>query len=159
MGKRGRKLRFLGKILFVLYIGFIIYFLIFSEWYGRGMMQEYRYNLVLFKEIRRFWEYREQLGWYAVFTNLSGNVLIFLPFGFFLPMASRYRSFFPAVFYSFALSFCVETFQLLSRVGSFDVDDMLLNTLGGALGYIVFSICAAVRRKHGVKNKKRENRR
>lgn len=155
MSKKGRRLRFLGKILFVLYIGFIIYFLLFSEWYGRGMMQEYRYNLVLFKEIKRFWEYREQLGWYAVFTNLFGNVLIFLPFGFFLPMASRYRSFFSAVFYSFALSFCVETFQLLSRVGSFDVDDLVLNTLGGALGYIVFSICAATRRKYGVKKKKR----
>lgn len=118
-------------------------------------MQEYRYNLVLFKEIKRFWEYREQLGWYAVFTNLFGNVLIFVPFGFFLPMASRYRSFLSAVFYSFGLSFCVETFQLLSKVGSFDVDDMLLNTLGGALGYIVFSICAVTRRKYGVKKKKR----
>lgn len=147
MYRRGKRLRILGKILFVLYIGFIIYFLLFSEWYGRsGVMQEYRYNLVLFKEINRFWQYRQQLGWYAVFTNLFGNVIIFLPFGFFLPMASKYRSFFAAVFYSFALSFCVETFQLLARVGSFDVDDLLLNTLGGALGYIVFVICAAVRR-------------
>ena len=159
MGKKGRKLRFLGKILFVLYIGFIIYFLLFSEWYGRGEMQEYRYNLVLFKEIKRFWEYREQLGWYAVFTNLFGNVLIFVPFGFFLPMASKYRSFLAAVFYSFALSFCVETFQLLTRVGSFDVDDLLLNTLGGALGYIVFVICAGIRRRHGVKKSKRNSRR
>lgn len=156
---RSNKLRVLGKILFVLYIGFIIYFLLFSEWYGRtGAMQEYRYNLVLFKEINRFWEYREQLGWYAVFTNLFGNVLIFLPFGFFLPMASRYRSFPAAVFYSFALSLCVETFQLFTKVGSFDVDDLLLNTLGGAIGYIVFVICAAIRRRHGVHKTKRSRR-
>lgn len=159
MRKRGRILRFFGKILFVLYIGFIIYFLLFSDWYGRGEMQEYRYNLVLFKEIKRFWEYRGQLGWYAMFTNLFGNVLIFMPFGFFLPMASKYRSFLAAVFYSFALSFCVETFQLLTKVGSFDVDDLLLNTLGGALGYIVFMICAAIRRRHGVKKSKRNSRR
>lgn len=152
-------LRFFGKILFVLYIGFIIYFLLFSDWYGRGEMQEYRYNLVLLKEIKRFWEYRGQLGWYAMFTNLFGNVLIFMPFGFFLPMASKYRSFLAAVFYSFALSFCVETFQLLTKVGSFDVDDLLLNTLGGALGYIVFMICAAIRRRHGVKKSKRNSRR
>lgn len=64
-------------------------------------MEEYRYNLVLFKEIKRFWQYREQLGWYAMFTNLFGNVIIFMPFGFFLPMASKYRSFFAAVFYQF----------------------------------------------------------
>ena len=85
--------------MFILYILFIIYFLIFSEWYGRtGVMEEYHYNLVLFKEIKRFWEYREQLGMFAVFTNLFGNVLIFVPFGFFMPMASKYRSFFPRCF-------------------------------------------------------------
>lgn len=155
---RSNKLRVLGKILFVLYIGFIIYFLLFSEWYGRtGAMQEYRYNLVLFKEINRFWEYREQLGWYAVFTNLFGNVLIFMPFGFFLPMASRYRSFAAAVLYSFSLSLMVETFQLLTKVGSFDVDDLLLNTIGGAAGYIIFIICAAIRRHHASKKTKRSH--
>ena len=84
----------------------------------------------------------------AMFTNLFGNVIIFMPFGFFLPMASKYRSFFAAVFYSFTLSLCVETFQLLTKVGSFDVDDLLLNTIGGVAGYIIFVICAAVRRRH-----------
>lgn len=154
--KRGRGMRILGKILFVFYIAFIVYFLLFSDLYGRtGVMEEYRYNLVLLQEIKRFWQYREQLGWYAMFTNLFGNVLIFLPFGFFLPMASKYRSFIAAVFYSFTLSFCVETFQLLTRVGSFDVDDLLLNTIGGAAGYIIFIICAAVRRKHGNQKSKR----
>lgn len=157
--KRGRGMRILGKILFVFYIAFIVYFLLFSDLYGRtGVMEEYRYNLVLFQEIKRFWQYREQLGWYAMFTNLFGNVLIFLPFGFFLPMASKYRSFIAAVFYSFTLSFCVETFQLLTRVGSFDVDDLLLNTIGGAAGYIIFIICAAVRRKHGNQKSKRNRR-
>lgn len=159
MSGNGKKLRIFGKILFVLYIAFIIYFLIFSDWYGRtGVTEEYRYNLVLFKEIRRFWEYRAQVGWYAMFTNLFGNVMIFLPFGFFMPMASKYRSFFAAVFYSFALSLGVEMFQLFSRVGSFDVDDLLLNTIGGAVGYIAFVICAAVRRKHGFQKSKRNYR-
>ena len=111
-------------------------------------MQEYRYNLELFKEIRRFWEYREQVGAYAMFTNLFGNVLIFMPFGFFMPMASKYRSFFAALFYSFGLSLCVETFQLITKVGSFDVDDLLLNTIGGVLGFIIFVICAAIRRRY-----------
>ncbi len=154
--RKRKRLRILGKVLFILYIVFIIYFLLFSDWYGRtGEMQEYRYNLVLFKEIKRFWEYREQLGVYAMFTNLFGNVLIFMPFGFFMPMASRYRSFFSTLFYSFGLSLCVETFQLVTKVGSFDVDDLLLNTIGGVLGYIIFVICAAIRRKHDAKKAKR----
>lgn len=75
---RTRRIRILGKILFVLYVIFIIYFLLFSDWYGRtGEMQEYHYNLVLFQEIKRFWQYREQLGFFAMFTNLFGNVIIF----------------------------------------------------------------------------------
>lgn len=157
--KKRKRLRILGKILFILYIIFIVYFLLFSDLYGRtGVREEYQYNLVLFKEIRRFWQYREQLGMYAMFTNLFGNVLIFMPFGFFMPMASRYRSFFSTLFYSFGLSFCVETFQLLTKVGSFDVDDLLLNTIGGVVGYIIFVMCAAIRRKHD-KNKAKRSRR
>lgn len=146
--KQKRRVRALGKVLFIIYIIFLIYFLIFSDWYGRtGISAEYRYNLELFKEIRRFWEYREELGVFAVFTNLFGNVLIFMPLGFFLAMASKSRSFFRTVFYSFGLSFCVEVFQLATRVGSFDVDDLFLNTVGGAAGFILFLICNAVRRR------------
>lgn len=144
----------------MLYIVFIIYFLIFSDWYGRtGEMQEYRYNLVLFREIRRFWNYRDQVGLFAMFTNLFGNVIIFMPFGFFMPMASRYRSCFSAVFYSFGLSLCVETFQLLTRVGSFDVDDLLLNTVGGLAGYVIFAVCAVIRSRYVNKEKAGHRRR
>lgn len=146
--KKRKRFRILGKILFVLYIGFLLYFLIFSDWYGRtGEMREYHYNLVLFQEINRFWYHRDRLGWIA-YANLFGNVLIFVPFGFFMPMASRYRSHFLTLFYSFGLSFLVEAFQFVSRVGSFDVDDLLLNTIGGVLGYIIFVICNTIRRWH-----------
>ena len=116
--KQVKKIRTLGKVLFVLYIFFLLYFLIFSDWYGRtGVSREYQYNLVLFKEIKRFIEYREELGAFAVFTNLFGNILIFMPFGFFISMASRARGFFMTLFYSFGLSLCVEVFQLLTKVG------------------------------------------
>ena len=133
--------RILGKILFVLYIIFVFYFLLISEIYGRtGEMQEYHYNLVLFREIKRFWNYRRQLGIFATATNLLGNVLIFLPFGFFMAMASKYRSFLSTLVYSFALSLTVEISQLFMKVGCFDVDDLLLNTIGGILGFITFLI-------------------
>ena len=154
--KQEKKARTLGKVLCVLYIGFLIYFLFLSDWYGReGVMDEYRYNLELFKEIRRFIVYREQLGAFAVFSNLFGNILIFVPFGFFIAMASSSRSFFKALFNSLGLSLCVEILQLVTRVGSFDVDDILLNTIGGMLGYIVFMICNLIRRKCYVRKRKR----
>ena len=144
--KNRKPMRTLGKILFVLYIAFLLYFLIFSDWYGRtGGMSEYHYNLVLFKEIQRFWNHRDMLGWVA-YANLFGNVLIFIPFGFFMPMASRYRNFFLTFVYSFGLSLLVEIFQLITKVGSFDVDDIFLNTCGGILGFIAFVICNTIRR-------------
>lgn len=156
MGLRKTKvLRAFGKVLFILYIGFLIYFLFLAEWYGRsGVTEEYRYNLELFREIKRFIIYREQLGMYAVFANLAGNVLIFIPYGFFISMASRSRGFFKTLFFSMGLSLCVETVQLFTRVGSFDVDDILLNTIGGVLGYIIFSICNVIRRRHYVRNRR-----
>lgn len=154
--KEAKKIRALGKVLFVLYIGFLIYFLFLSDWYGReGVLDEYRYNLELFREIRRFIVYREQLGVLVVFSNLFGNILIFLPFGFFISMAGKTRGFFKTLFYSLALSLCVEVLQLVTRVGSFDVDDILLNTVGGVLGYIIFVICNLVRRKYHVRNRKK----
>lgn len=158
--KNKKLLRVMGKVLFICYIIFLIYFLLFSDWYGRDVSgtQEYRCNLELFREIRRFWNYREQLGMFVFMTNLFGNVLIFVPFGFFLPMASRYRSLLGTLFYSFGLSFGVEIFQLITKVGSLDVDDMLLNTIGGIVGYLLFLICNGVRRRW-IANENRKRKR
>ena len=154
--RNARIIRTFGKVLFVLYVVFLVYFLFLSEWYGRtGTAEDYRYNLELFKEIRRFITYREQLGMFAVFANLFGNILIFVPYGFFISMASRSRGFFKTLFFSMGLSLCVEVTQLFTRVGSFDVDDILLNTIGGVIGYIVFLMCNGVRRKHDVRNGKK----
>lgn len=154
--RKTRALRAFGKVLFLLYVGFLIYFLFLAEWYGRtGVSEEYRYNLELFREIKRFIIYRDQLGAFAVFANLAGNILIFMPYGFFISMASRSRGFFKTLFFSMGLSLCVEITQLFSRVGSFDVDDILLNTVGGVVGYIIFLICNAIRRKHYARNRKK----
>lgn len=88
------------------------------------------------------------IGNFAVFINLAGNVLAFVPFGFFLPMLNRHtRGIFRMALFTFEFSFLVETIQLVSRVGSFDVDDLTLNTLGGILGYLIFAFCDYVRRK------------
>ena len=151
-GRKKKIFRAVGKVLFLLYVVFLIYFLFLAEWYGRtGISEEYRCNLELFREIKRFIIYREQLGAFAVFANLAGNILIFVPYGFFISVASRERGFFKTLFFSMGLSLCVEIIQLFTRVGSFDVDDILLNTIGGVLGYIIFLICNGIRRKHDVR--------
>lgn len=139
----------IGKILFICYIIFLVYFLMFTDWYGRaGRLDEYQYNLVLFHEIRRFWIYRRQIGALSVFMNLAGNVLIFMPFGFFMAMGSHRPNLFRVSFYALLCSFCVEAVQLILKVGSFDVDDMLLNTVGGICGFLTYMICRGLRRRY-----------
>ena len=137
-----RKRRVIAGILFVLYFSVLFYFLFFSEKMGRTYSErDYHYNLVPFREIMRFWNYREALGMKTVLLNIVGNVVAFVPFGIFLPIFSmRCKRFFRTVLFSFELSFFVEVLQLATRVGSFDVDDLLLNTIGGMIGFIVYLI-------------------
>jgi glycopeptide antibiotics resistance protein len=121
--------------------------LFFSERYGRGL-QTQEYNLKLFKEIKRFIKYREQIGWEGFIVNICGNVLAFMPFGFLLPLLNRaYRKFYIIAVLSILFSLIVETVQLLLKVGVFDVDDILMNSLGGILGYIVFMVIHAIHRR------------
>ncbi|MFI3171073.1 MAG: VanZ family protein [Eubacteriales bacterium] len=157
MASRSRKrIRKLGKCLFVLYVGFLLYFLLITELYGRTEIRtDYAYNLELFKEIKRFWNYRESLGITVVLANLIGNVVVFVPFGFILPIASKYKSFIAVIVYSFLLSLSIECIQLVTKIGSFDVDDLLLNTIGGCVGYLTFSIACKIRRKYVSKKTKK----
>ncbi|MBB3905763.1 VanZ family protein [Anoxybacteroides rupiense] len=68
--------------------------------------------------------------------NLAGNIIGFIPFGWMLPLLStRFRSFSATMLATLCLSFTYEVMQLLFELGSFDIDDLILNTLGGILGY------------------------
>ncbi len=132
-----------GRILFYLYMASLIYFLFFSERYGRTLSnREYHYNLELFKEIRRFWIYRKTLGWETVFVNLAGNIAVFIPVGLAVPLLyERYRSFFQVALLAFEISLAAVLIQLMTKVGTFDVDDLFLNTVGGCIGYALFVCC------------------
>lgn len=129
-------------LLFVAYILLLSYFLFFSEKYGRvGSTADYRYNLHLFQEIRRFIIYRNELGMESFVVNIFGNILAFAPFGFWLPFISRKnRKILNIAVLSFEFSLCIEIIQLLFKVGIFDVDDIFMNTVGGVLGYLLFLI-------------------
>jgi glycopeptide antibiotics resistance protein len=128
--------------LFVLYLLALAYFLFFAESTGRTVDDRtYQYNLRLFREIHRFVTYRKQLGYMAVTLNLAGNVLAFVPFGLFLPLLVRStRAFTKTLVWGFSFSLLVEIIQLFGKVGSFDVDDILLNTAGAVCGYVLFLV-------------------
>ena len=146
-----KRRRLAAGILFILYFIVLFYFLFFSEELGRTYSERtYHYNLVPFKEIGRFIRYRDILGPKAVLLNIFGNVAAFLPFGAFLPIFyRRCRRFWITALYSFELSLVVESLQLVFKVGSFDVDDLFLNTLGGMLGFLVCRIYRDMWKKPG----------
>ena len=134
-----KRIRLLGAILFTAYLALLIYLLFFAEYYGRGTETGYRVNLIPLREIRRFLDNRDILGRWPVFLNVYGNVLLFVPFGAILPVLNRrYRSFPVTLLCGILLSAAVEIIQYVSRRGSCDVDDVLLNTLGCAAGCLLF---------------------
>lgn len=144
--KSGKLIKVLAWIIFTIYIIMLFYFMFFSERYGRTIIHsDYNYNLELFKEIKRFWNYREVLGMESVVLNLGGNVAGFIPFGIMIPFLSKKRrNFFLVTILTLEFSLLIEVTQLITKAGSFDVDDLLLNTLGGSIGYMVFVIVNAL---------------
>ena len=80
----------------------------------------------------------EKGSWGQKMVNLAGNVLIFAPLGFFVPLLWKaLRRWWAALGLSAAVSLLIEFLQLfLGR--SVDVDDLILNTLGGLMGYLLF---------------------
>jgi glycopeptide antibiotics resistance protein len=133
-------------LLFYLYIILLSYFLFFSEHYGRDFISdEYRYNLEFLKEIKRFIRYREQLGFESFVVNIMGNILAFAPFGFLLPLLNkRFHNFFIMTLISLLFSLAIESVQLAFKVGIFDVDDVLLNSIGGVIGYVAYAIVSGI---------------
>ena len=73
-------------------------------------------------------------------SNLGFNILLFVPFGFFLSliMSSNKKSVFKIILMGLFLSLCIEVIQFVVPMGrSADVDDLILNTVGTYLGYII----------------------
>ena len=137
-----KRLSWAGALVFIVYISLVLYFVFFSDHYGRVTgFTEFRYNLTPFSEIHRYLTYREAFTWENLITNLAGNILVFVPFGILVPIIRRKKT---GIFYVFFLtlffSLFIETVQLFTRVGVFDVDDLIMNTVGGVLGYSIIWI-------------------
>jgi glycopeptide antibiotics resistance protein len=81
---------------------------------------------------------RSNLSERIVFANIGGNILGFVPFGFLLPLLFRFfhkkRRIIAA---GLLFSFGFETAQLITGLGRFDIDDLLLNTVGALLGFLL----------------------
>lgn len=76
-----------------------------------------------------------------IIDNTLGNILIFLPFGVFLPILYRkYRTLSKVFVGSILISFLIEILQYVSQLGRFDIDDIILNTLGSIIGFTLVKV-------------------
>ncbi len=67
------------------------------------------------------------------------NILLFVPFGYLLPVLwKKADRWWKTMLLGFALSLAVELLQLVTRLGMFDVDDLINNTIGAGVGYLLF---------------------
>lgn len=120
----------IGKIILVAgCIGAILYKTILF----RHVSSEMRYNLM------PFWSYK------AAFAGNTGlaeeiilNILLYVPLGFVLRSFSPRSKLWQCVLVSFLISFSTELVQLVFRLGLYEYDDIINNTLGGMLGAIMY---------------------
>ena len=97
-------------------------------------------NLVPFSEIFRY-----DIGSKMFIYNVLGNILLFVPYGYFISRHIDSKSLFQIFILSLITSFTVEFLQVkLGR--SFDVDDIMLNVLGGMCGYFLYKLLELIRK-------------
>lgn len=129
--------RFLAWFLFLLFTFFLLYRMLFYAYQDtyRTVSLGYQYNLYPFKTIYDFvvnWKFYSAR---TIFMNLIGNIFVFFPFGILLAILYPKRKWRWIIKFSLLFIFVLESIQLLSKRGVFDVDDLLLNTLGILLGF------------------------
>ncbi len=75
-------------------------------------------------------------------VNVLGNICMFVPIGFFIPLLWRQRGW-KVVLYGFCLSAFIEFCQLF-LIRATDIDDLILNTLGTAAGLFIYSLFSVI---------------
>ena len=135
------------RALLILYSLFMLWLLFgrSAGWIERLTYEEqlgYNRNLKPFFTIGNYlWVVFHSSNAYLVrhcFINLAGNVLLFIPVGFLLPKVSKaLRNFFRFFLLCFVVMLAVELLQLVTLLGSFDVDDLILNLSGMSLGFLL----------------------
>lgn len=72
------------------------------------------------------------------FMNVFGNIMLFIPLGVYLPLIKRDKRIGISILFTFLISLSVEVIQYVFGIGASDIDDIILNTLGGFIGIVIF---------------------
>lgn len=96
-------------------------------------------NFIPFKEIFRY-----DFGSFKFIKNVIGNMIMFLPYGFFVSYFLKLEKKKTIIYLSIIVSLAIEVTQLLiGRV--FDIDDIILNICGGLCGYFLYRFLVSIK--------------
>ena len=135
-----------NKVKFVFYkeilmLGFIMYVIALFEVVTFQDVSWSSSNFILFKEMLRY-----EFGTKLFFKNVIGNMILFLPFGFFISYYLKCERAWLPIVLTLIASCSIETVQMLiGRV--FDIDDIILNLLGGILGFSCYYLLSKFAKK------------
>lgn len=117
-----------GSLVFLLYSLILFYVVTFQDVnYGTN-------NFIPFHEIMRY-----EFGSSFFIHNIIGNIILFIPFGYFVSYILKTKRPFALLVVSFITSIVIEYTQL--KIGrTFDVDDIILNLVGSICGYLVYLV-------------------
>lgn len=76
--------------------------------------------------------------YFSIITNFFGNIVMFIPYGLLGILHSKYTNFIKLMMDFITILIIVEGLQYFTRLGVFDVDDILLNTFGVYIGFWIF---------------------
>ena len=115
-------------LIFIIYILCLFHIVTFQDVnYGTN-------NFIPFKEIFRY-----NIGTDKFTRNIFGNIIMFIPYGFFASYYLKNKKISIILVLSLIVSFTIEFVQLyIGRV--FDIDDVILNTIGAIIGYLLYII-------------------
>ena len=133
LGKRKGNLWIEFKILIYIIYSFVLFHLVTTTDFT-----SYSNNFIPFKEIMRY-----KITDPLFIRNILGNILLFVPFSYIVTdivyMVCKKTNFLICTIYVLLTSLSIESIQyFIGR--AFDIDDILLNFVGGILGYIVWKI-------------------
>ena len=91
-------------------------------------------NILPFQSIKSYLFGIADVSRTVTFNNVLGNVGLFIPLGIYLQLLKRDKRMFISIFFVLLVSLSVEIIQFIFGIGATDIDDILLNCLGGIIG-------------------------
>lgn len=110
----------------------------FSALFHTGIMPALRsINIIPFNTIIEFFS-SENIDMGRALANIGGNIAIFVPLGIFVAYAAHNKPLRISFLCLLLTSFALEVIQYVIALGSSDIDDILLNFAGGAIGVGIY---------------------